>query len=200
MPAGNAAYRAGDFATAVDRYGKALESLQGDPAAASQLVAQLAQIGAQRQAADDAARIRLLEGDAATRARGLSALDSLQAQLAASRTAASEGEDARAALVALLETKLLVQQILLKPDVARDHPDVYDRMNKYFDALAVESRAEARLATLRDIDALLANMGGGAPAPAALSSLAPALAPRFTSPDEQDVLLSVISRLRALLK
>ncbi len=195
LSAGNAAYRGGDFNTAADLYGKALESLQGDQAAANQLVTQLAQIGAQRQAAEDAPRIRMLEGDAAGRTRGLAALDAFRDQLAASRSAAVRGDDAHAALVALLETKLMVQQILLKPDVVREHPDLYDRLNRYFDALAAESRAEARLETLRDLDAFLGNIGGAAAGPPGLSP-----APRFSLPDEQDVLLSVLSRLRALLK
>ena len=200
LASGNAAYRAGDFTAATDRYGKALEALQGDPAAASQLVAQLAQIGAQRQAADDAARIRFLEGDAATRVRGLSAVDTLRAQLAAARAAASQGEDARTTLVALLETKLLVQQVLLRPDVAREHSDLYDRLNRYLDALAAESRAEARLETLKDLDALLANLAVGAPAGPPGSPAAFSAVPRFSSPDEQDILLSILSRLRTLLK
>ena len=195
LAAGNAAYRGGDFNAAVDRYGRALESLQGDQAAANQLMIQLAQIGAQRQAAEDAPRIRLLEGDAAARARGLAALDTLRAQLAASRTAAREGDNARSTLVALLETKLLVQQILLRPDVVRDHPDLSDRLNRFLDALSAESRAEARLATLRDLDAFLGNAAAAAAVPAGFSS-----APRFSSPDEQDALLSILSRLRTLLQ
>ncbi len=215
LAAGNFAYRAGDFTTAVDRYGKALESLQRDPTTANQLVAQLTQIGAQRQAADDAARIRLLEGDAArakvlegdaarirllegdaaARSRGLSALDTMQTQLASARKPAGQGQDARATLVALLETKLLVQQILLKPDVVREHPDLYDRLNRYLDSLSAESRAEARLETLRDLDALLGNVPVAPGIPMAFSP-----APRFSSPDEQDILLSILSRLRALLK
>ena len=234
LAAGNTAYRAGDFTTAVDRYGKALETLQ-DPAAASQLIAQLTQIGAQRQAAEDAARIRLLEGDAArvklleadaararaleadaarakaleadaarvklleaeaaARLRGLSALDTVQSQLASARIPAGQGKDTRTTLVSLLETKLLVQQMLLKPEIVREHPDLYDRLNRYLDALAAESRTEARLETLRDLDALLANVPGTVRMPTAFSS-----APRFSSPDEQDILLSILSRLRALLK
>lgn len=200
LAVGNAAYRAGDFPTAADRYGKALEAMQGDPSTASQLVAQLTAIGAQGQEADDAARIGLLEGDAAARARGLSALDKVQAQLAAARVPAGQGADSRASLVALLETKLLVQQIILRPDVVHDHPDLYDKLNRYLDALAAESRAEARLETLRDLDALLGGVPPGSVPPAAEMPMSFSPAPRFSSPDEQEILLSILSRVRALLK
>ncbi len=195
LAAANAAYRAGDYTAASERYGRALEALQGDREAANLLVSQLTEIGALRQASEDAARMKALEGDAAARARSQAAVEAMRARLESSRTAAGQGGEARNALVALLETKLLVQQTLLRPDVAREHPDLYDKLNRYLEALAAESRADARLETLRDLDALLVSAGAnGAPADA------PFLALRYPSTDEQGMLISILSRLRALLK
>ena len=154
LAAANAAYRAGDYPAAVDRYGKALQSLQADGDTANQVVTQLVEIGALRQAAADAARMKGLEGAAAARTRTLSAMAAMRAKLETAR----DGGDARGTLAALLETKLLVQQTLLRPEVARDHPDLYDRMNRYLDALAAESRADERLQTLRDLDGLLGSL------------------------------------------
>ena len=212
--AANAAYRSGDYQAAVESYGKALASLQDDQAASDLLVSQLTDIGARRQAAEDAARIQGLAGDAAARARAAAAVQSLRAALAALQPSAA-ADGARATLVTLLETKLLVQQTLLRPEVVKDHPDLYDRLNTYLDALAEESRAEARLETLRDIDTMLnAVTGPGAPAgsagsaapgstypggPAGGSALT-ALAPRFATQDEQQILLSILGRLDSLLK
>jgi hypothetical protein len=194
--AANAAYKAGDYPAAAERYGKALESLQGDRDAANQLVTQLIDIGALRQFTTDSARLKALEGDAAARARGVAAAEALVATLEASRAAASPAGDSRNALIALLETKLLVQQTLLRPDIARDRPGLYDKLNRYLDALAAESRADARLETLRDLAELLTSVGGAGVA----AATAPALASRYPSADEQGMLLSVISRLRTLLK
>jgi hypothetical protein len=162
LAAGNAAYRAGDYDSAVDRYRKALAALQADPDSANQIVTQLIDIGALRKAADDAARMKDLEGAAEARTRTLAAMAAMRAKLDTAR----DGGDARSTLAALLETKLLVQQTLLRPEIAREHPDLYDKMNRYLDALAAESRADERLQTLRELDVLLGNLadhppGGG---------------------------------------
>jgi len=193
--AGNAAYRSGDYPAATASYARALKSLQDDQAAADLLISQLSDIGARRQAAEDAARISGLEGAAAARARGLAAVQSLRDALASLPPGADGSGSARATLVALLETKLMVQQTLLKPEVVRDHPDLYDRLNSYLDALAEENRSEARLETLRDIDALLTGVAASGTALSVSS-----LAPRFATADEQQILLSILGRLDALLK
>jgi hypothetical protein len=200
LGAANAAYKAGDFTAAADRYARALESLQGDREAANQLVTQLMDIGALRQAAADATRLKAAEGDAAARARRIAAIEALGAKLEAARAAAGPAGDSRNAIVALLETKLLVQQTLLRPDIAKEHPGLYDKLNSYFDALAAESRADARLETLRDLDALLGNVDGTSAGLPGAAASAPALASRYPSADEQGMFLSVIARLRALLK
>jgi hypothetical protein len=193
--AGNAAYRSGDYEAATASYGRALKSVQDDQAAADLLISQLSDIGARRQAAEDASRIRGLAGEAAARARGIAAVQSLRDALAALPPSTSRSDRVRNTLVALLETKLMVQQTLLKPEVVKIHPDLYDRLNVYFDALSEESRAEARLETLRDIDALLSGIAATGSVPAVS-----ALAPRFASADEQQILLSILGRLDALLK
>ena len=205
--AGNAAYRSGDYQAAVVSYGKALASPQDDQAAADLLVSQLTDIGARRQAAEDAARIQGLAGDSAARARAAAAVQSLRAALAALPPASASTDSTRATLVTLLETKLLVQQTLLRPEVVKDHPDLYDRLNTYLDALVAETRAEARLETLRDIDTMLTGVSAPGSQPvAAGNAVLPnasgpaALAPRFSSQDEQQVLLSILARLDTLLK
>jgi hypothetical protein len=146
----------------VDRYGRALAALQADPDSTNQIVTQLIDIGALRKAADDAARMKDLEGAAEARARTLAAMAAMRAKLDTAR----DGGDTHSTLAALLETKLLVQQTLLRPEIAREHPDLYDKMNRYLDALAAESRADERLQTLRELDVLLGNLadhppGGG---------------------------------------
>jgi hypothetical protein len=205
--AGNAAYRAADYAKAAAIYGQALAALQNDPQGAAQLVAQLGDIGAQRQAAEDAARILSAEGDAASRARNIAAVESLSAALASSHAAAGTSEEPRTTLVALLGTKLLVQQTLLRPEVARDHPELFDQLNAYLEALAAESRTNARKEALQDLDALLGSIGAGGPSgsgssavPGFISSPGPSVAARFASADEQELLLSILSRLHAMLK
>jgi len=92
--------------------------------------------------------------------------------------------------------------------VVKEHPDLYDRLNTYLDALAAESRSEARIETLRDIDSLLtgvtappaaASAVAGSVNPASTAALS-SLVPRFATQDEQQMLLSILGRLDTLLK
>ena len=199
MAAGNSAYRAGDFDAAVLKYGRGLELLQGERGGVDTLVAQLIDIGAQKSAAEAARAAASAPGssaaDAAMRARGAAALADMRARLAAGGTATGEGNDARTTLVALLATKLLVQNILLSPEVARKYPDLYDQLNKYLDALAAESRADARRETLLDMDTLLGAVMGKSGAPVPETVLA-----RSVAPDQQGLMLSILDKLKALLQ
>ena len=199
MAAGNSAYRAGDFDAAVLKYGRGLELLQGERGGVDTLVAQLIDIGAQKSAAEAARAAASAPGssaaDAAMRARGAAALADMRARLAASGAASGEGNNARTTLVALLATKLLVQNILLSPEVARKYPDLYDQLNKYLDALAAESRADARRETLLDMDTLLGAVMGKSGAPVPETVLA-----RSVAPDQQGLMLSILDKLKALLQ
>jgi hypothetical protein len=190
----NAAYRAGDYNGAAARYAEALALIQaGDRAAAQALVDQLTAIGAQRKAAEDAALIKSLQGDAAARARAEATIEALRARLSASTSASAQASAARDTVVALLETKLLVQKILLGPDVVKKYPTLYDDLNRYLDALSAQSAADARLETLKDLDSLLAGATGAGQVPDTLIG-------RYAPSDQQGLLLSVLDRLQALVQ
>ena len=193
LAAGNSAYRSGDYTGAAGRYAQALTLMQGDRAAADTLVSQLADIGALRKAAEDAAVIKGLQGDAAARARTAAFITALQSRLAVSGPTATEATSARNALVALLETKLLVQKALLGADVVKQYPTLFDDLNRYLDALAAQSGADARLETLRDLDALLGSVSGQGQVPEDVLK-------RYASRDQQALLLSILNRLQALVK
>jgi hypothetical protein len=200
MAAGNTSYRGRDYDGAVQNYGKALELLQGERGSVDTLVSELTDIGALRKASLDAARLPTLEGNAAARARSVAALASLRARLSAASAAVGRPASARDTLVALLETKLLLQKTLLSPEVVREHPDLFDQLNRYLDALAAESRADARIETLRDLDALLGTVVGGGSAGGTVPSAPDALLQRYSSADPQGALLSILDKLQALVK
>lgn len=193
IAAGNASYRSGSYDGAVQSYGKALEMLQGERGTVDTLISQLTDIGALRKASQNAAQ-NGTEGDAA-RAQSAALLAGMRARLAAAGATMGKPTNERDTLVALLETKLLMQKTLLSPEVVKQYPDLYDRLNKYLDALAAESRADARLETLRDLDTLLGTVAGKA-GPGA----ADALMQRYTSADPRGLLLSILDRLQALVK
>jgi len=158
------------------------------------LISQLTDIGALRKAAQAAAKGP--DADAAARAQNAAMLAGLRARLIAAGAAAGKPTtNERDTLVALLETKLLMQKTLLSADVVKQYPDLYDRLNKYLDALAAESRADARLETLRDMDTLL-----GAVAAKTGPGAADTLLQRYSAADPRKVLLSILDKLQGLLK
>ena len=195
MAAGNASYRTGNYDSAVENYGRALELLQGERGTVDTLISQLTDIGALRKASQAAAQTGP-DADAAARAQNAAMLAGLRARLiAAGAVAGKPTTNERDTLVALLETKLLMQKTLLSPDVVKQHPDLYDQLNRYLDALAAESRADARLETLRDLDTLL-----GAVAARAGPAAADSLLQRYTAADPRGILVSILDKLQTLVK
>ena len=195
MAAGNASYRTGNYDGAVENYGKALELLQGERGTVDTLISQLTDIGALRKASQAAAQ-KGPDADAAARAQNAAMLAGLRARLIAAGAASGKpATNERDTLVALLETKLLMQKTLLSADVVKQYPDLYDRLNQYLDALAAESRADARLETLRDMDTLL-----GAVAAKAGPAAADSLLQRYSAADPRGILLSILDKLQTLVK
>ena len=225
IAAGNDAYRAGDFDAAVERYGSALQMMQVERGAADSFVAQLVDIGSKRAVSEMAAvaaseppeqvpvdtPVDALadapvdppvaadpDPSAEARARSAAWLEALRARLD-SPVAASPPQvtGAGSALVALLETKLLVQKTLLSPEVVARHPDLYDRLQEYLEALAEESRADARLEILRDLDSLLVEAAAGEGSP---SGRAEALPDRYPAAEQRGLLVRILDRLREMLR
>ncbi len=102
----------------------------------------------------------------------------------------------RESLVSLVETKVLVQKVLLSDAVLAEYPDLADRLDQYLEALVAESRGEGALETLRDLDAVLAGLAAGKGAEAAGAEL---LA-RRTANGQQDLLLGILDKLKTLLE
>jgi tetratricopeptide (TPR) repeat protein len=217
LAGGNAAYAAGDFDAAVERYGLVLQLLQLERGAADGVVAQLVDIGTRREASraaaappapapdpDPVAAAPVVDPGAEARARSAAWLEALRARLETPGASPSQVAETGDALVALLETKLLVQKTLLSPQVASQHPDLYDRLEQYLEALAEESRSDAQLAILRDIDGLLAEAGSAGTAAgsagADTESRSAALAGSYPAAEQRGLLAGILERLQGLLR
>ena len=135
---------------------------------------------------------------AEARARSAAWLEALRARLD-SPVAASPPQvtDTGSTLVALLETKLLVQKTLLSPEVVARHPDLYDRLQEYLEALAEESRADARLEILRDLDSLLVEAAAGEDSS---TGRAEALPDRYPAAEQRGLLVRILDRMREMLR
>jgi hypothetical protein len=124
----------------------------------------------------------------------LAGLAAFRARIAGTPVAPDIGT--RESLVSLVETKVLVQKVLLSDAVLAKYPGLADRLDQYLEALVAESRSEAETDTLRDLDAVLAGLASGKGAEAAGSEL---LA-RRTSNGQQALLLGILDKLTTLLE
>lgn len=192
LESAGAAYRAGDYPRAVERYGRALEGMQAERGAVDALLAQLQEIGARTMSSEARDRLAALEEDASERARILARLEAIRergAGLEAGEAAADRGS-----LIFLLETKLMVQQVLLSQEVLARYPDLYDRLDRYLEALVAERRNEVQQETLRDLDALLGRLIEKDGYIQAGSVLADA------SPASQGLIRAILEKLRVLVR
>jgi hypothetical protein len=193
LAAGSSAYKRGDYTGAVAQYGKALEILQGERGTVDTLIAQLEEIGSLTKNGESAARLATLEEEEHRREATLAQINALRDRFGqlAGRTGASPREN----LLALLETKLLVQKILLSKEVIAQYPDLSDRLDRYLDALVAERTNETRLQTIRDLDTLLGSLiekSGKERAERALLA--------YNSQDQKGTLLRILDKLQVLLK
>jgi hypothetical protein len=98
-------------------------------------------------------------------------------------------------LASLVETKVLVQKVLLSDAVLAEYPDLADRLDTYLEALASESSSEAGLETLRDLDTVLSGLAGGKG-----SEVGDEIIARRTANGQQELLLGILDKLKTLLE
>ncbi|MBN1835310.1 MAG: hypothetical protein JW820_05630 [Spirochaetales bacterium] len=61
----------------------------------------------------------------------------------------------RSALITLLETKVLIQRVLISEPVRSQYPELYDRFEKYLVALVEEEERATQVEVLQDVEMLL---------------------------------------------
>jgi chromosome segregation ATPase len=152
-----------------------VEELESARRAAQQRIGELetAAAEAQRRAAElEAARSRIAELEAAGKvAEGR--LAELEAEQRQRQAAASElqrirrqylaltargdagAHGASSALITLLETKVLIQRVLISEPVRSQYPELYDRFELYLEALVEEQERDTQVVVLRDVETLL---------------------------------------------
>jgi hypothetical protein len=113
----------------------------------------------------------------------------------AARATAAADAGRRESVLSLVQTKVLVQKVLLSDAVLAEYPDLADRLDRYLEALVTESRDDAQLETLRDLDGVLAGLAAGEGAVVPDEVVA-----RRTTGGQQDLLLGILDKLRTLLE
>ncbi|MCD6122617.1 MAG: hypothetical protein J7K04_12335, partial [Spirochaetales bacterium] len=79
----------------------------------------------------------------------ISSEDSRVSTILAGTSAGSQTSDKQ--LLSLLETKILVKRIVSSPSVKKKYPDLYNKLELYFNALGREKQTEGELKALGDV-------------------------------------------------
>jgi hypothetical protein len=149
-------------------------------AAAAELQRELEQARSQRLSE----RERVLERLQSLRSR-------YEEQAARSAVAATTREQE---LTALLETKLLLKEILVSEPLRTSYPDLYEKTEKFLKAFAEALQREGQLAALRDLNAITASLGGDAPVEVDSGLLA-----RYADAELRDLFYKLLDALRLMV-
>jgi hypothetical protein len=194
---GNIFVQAGNFSSAVDRYRQALGILLKDDALARQLTDSIMSAGYHVLAANDLATIEQLKAAAQQRQQVSLHLQDLRDQytayVALVPKASASGPTTPESLATLLQTRILLRQVLDSPSVRSQFPDLAAKTDSYLNALSAIGKAAGRKEAFQSMDAIVDSIQSGAKPN--LASLAPA----WTA-EQPDPVLKLFDRLNAVLR
>jgi chromosome segregation ATPase len=155
--------------------------------AAAELQRELQQTRSQRLATDIAfeeKRQRLLERLQALRAR----YGELTARSAGAATTPEQE------LTALLETKLMLKEILVSEPVRSSYPDLYEKTERFLQVFGEALQKEGQLGALRDLNLITASLGGNA-----AGELEAGVLDRYADAELRDPFYRLLDALRLLV-
>jgi hypothetical protein len=195
---GNIFLQAGNFSSAVDRYRQSLGILLKDDTLARQLTDSIMNAGYHVLAANDLAAIAQLKAAAQQRQQVSAHLQDLRDQytayVALAPKSSAAGPTSPESLATLLQTRILLRQVLDSASVRSQFPDLAAKTDSYFDALSAIGKAAGRKEAFESLNVLLDGIQSGAARPN-LAGLAPAAATV-----QPDPLLRLFDRLLAVLR
>lgn len=144
---GNERFAAGEYAESVERYRTALGLLDTNAQQVDRLVENLLQSGARLRA----------EPAADPNAELVSRIEALRTEYISSNGEPDGGAD-QAAVVTLLNAKVLMRQALALPEVQAQFPGLYTETGKVFEAYGEEERSMGRAEALEFVARMLASL------------------------------------------
>ena len=193
---GNIFLQAGNFSSAVDRYRQSLGILLKDDAVARQLTDSIMNAGYHILAANDLATLAQLKSteqqrqQVSLRLRDLR--DQYKAYVALVPKSSALDPTTPESLATLLQTRIILRQVVDTPSVRSQFPDLGEKTDRYFDALAAGAKATGKKEAFEGMSSLLDSIQSGAKANVA--GLAPA------STTRTDPVLTLFDRLQAVLQ
>jgi len=135
-------------------------------------------------------------GDGRTRSLAIQRLNKIDDIIKAVRSDSNKSSrPSQETLVSLLEAKVLVKQILYSDSIKSMHPDLYERMEQYFDALGEEQRIEGYETGVTDANTII-DVAHGAKQDKVLASIWET----GLRETQAETLARLVGRLRSLLE
>ncbi|GEM_PF-1669465 len=132
-------------------------------------------------------------------------IEDLETTYKSSMEVTRKGTSAKEKLLSLLETKIIVKQIVTSGSIRRRYPDLYNKLEDYFDVLAEENRREGQAEVLDHISSLLSYLyvmksTGGTPFSRSIVSNPPKA--DFISGDSEETTkyIEMLDKLKKLLQ
>ena len=157
------------FESAVEKYRQALEYLENDADVVDRIVNQLLDAGEE---------MKLSEGKTLIASRELALLNQAKREMEERRVLLdelyvlerqfseyrggpeSDTLDSREDLASLLNTKLLIKEVLASDSIRKEYPDLHEKMGLYLDAYGKEKEREGRDAALAEIVLMMEHISG----------------------------------------
>jgi len=190
-------YQAGNFEAAIDRYEQSLGLLLRDKALARQFTDSLTKAGYRVLAEDELTELSRLRTIAHQRQDLSARLRDIRAQYKAYAAlvpkSSAEDPSSPESLATLLQTKILLRQVLDAEPVISQYPDLAAKTERYFDTVTAKARDDGRKEALDVLDSLLGELQSGD------KTSLPGLA-QISGNGELDPLLRLMDRLQAMLQ
>src|SRR5208282_1688342 len=158
-------YQAGNFEAAIDRYEQSLGLLLRDKALARQFTDSLTKAGYRVLAEDELTELSRLRTIAHQRQDLSARLRDIRAQYKAYAAlvpkSSAEDPSSPESLATLLQTKILLRQVLDAEPVISQYPDLAAKTERYFDAVTAKARDDGRKEALDVLDSLLGKLQSG---------------------------------------
>lgn len=156
---GDKYFQSGEFEFAIEKYHKALEYLENDSDIVDKIVNQLVDAGLGIETSEG--NVLITPGEMTLlnnaklqqkeRQNLLKELYSVEEKYNLLSSEEKSDQEVRETLIPLLNTKLLITQVLTSNSVKEDYPDLYDKMGYYLEAYGKEKEQEGRNAALKEI-------------------------------------------------
>ncbi|MCK5673697.1 MAG: hypothetical protein KAH95_09980, partial [Spirochaetales bacterium] len=197
---GDRYFKSRDFKSAIEKYRQALEYFETDSDVVDIMVTQLvdAGLGLETSRGNTLISSRELKSlneakiEQQERENLVNELSDIEKKIDISTDSASDSGDNTQQLISLLDTKLLIKEVIASDSIREEYPDLHEKMELYLEAYGKEKERAGRDAALEEIVALTEYLSSGS-----------ASGSSFTTPEEEqqrELFIQFLQNLKGLFE